>query len=214
MKKNLLALLVLLVLIAGTARYLRQPGEDPQLTSLRQDAAHCLNALGPSDVAQVELVSSLDGMILIANVHIPSEVSTMRKSWSFDVLGMVTRRHPQVRVVEVRVNDSGRALQRNLETMDLREVTLLRRQRQAEVDQLMPPGTALVLLDAEIVSTPSCKSEKNRSCDDGPSARKVSPNIGSLTPIRTTVGLVLTQDPPAGLLQQIKPDRVVRLPQP
>ena len=210
MKKNLLALLVLLVLAALAAQFTRNAGQDPQWTSLRQDAIQCLNALWPGDNAQVTVIPSLDGPILIAHVQIPSEVTALRRGWTYDVLGMVSARHPQVQLAEIRVNDSGKGLQRNLDLSGReRQLTILRRQRQAEVDQLMPPETALVLLDAEFAP-----GQVPLERDDGPSARKASPYQPPLVPIRTKVWLVLTQEPPAGLIEQFKPDRVVRLPQP
>lgn len=206
MTKNLLALLVLLVLVGVSARFVRRPREDPRLVSLRRDAEQSLKALWPSDSPQVEFFSSLDGMILNAKQHTPADTPTVRKAWSYDVLTLVTRRHPPIPLAEVRVNDSGRGVQRNLEAMERGEVTLLRRQRQAEVDRLMPSGTALVLLDVEFA--PIELERKNRAADDGNYHR--SPTV----PTAVTVWLLVTQEPPAELLEKLKPNRVVRLPKP
>lgn len=211
MTKNLLALLMLLVLTAVAAKFTRRPSEDPRLASLRRDAEQSLKALWPNDSPQVELVSSLDGMILIANQHTPAETPAVRKAWSYDVLALVTRRHPPILLAEVRVIDSGKGVQRNLEAMDSQKLVLLSRQHQAEVDRLMPPGTALVLLDLE--SAPVELERKNRAADDGHFSSKAMP-YPSPIPTTTTVWMLVTQEPPAELLEKLKPNRVVRLPKP
>jgi len=241
MKKNLLVLVLVVAAVALATRLNRNSGQPAGWAALRQDETRCLEALW-GRAPQVELVSVNGGVLMNLNQPFAAEVSPARRRWSYEVARLVAQRHPQVGVVQIRVVDAA-SNQEVSQTPNPEErseqdrTELLRRQRQAQADQMMP-GT-LVLLDVQYAPAPNDQAlQQNRVAP--PSARARAPHHGESSgapnmaapreveamdaaappvpqsnPVSSTCWLVTPSDPPPALLEALKPiERVVRLPNP
>ncbi len=236
MKKNLLVLVLVLAAVALTTRLNRNSGQEAAWAALRQDETRCLETLW-GEVPQVELLPTNGGVLMNLIQPFPDDVSPARRRWSYEVARLVARRHPQVAVVDIRVVDGANG-QTISPAPDPEERTeLLRRQRQAQADQIMP-GT-LVLLDIRYAPAPNdpailqnrveptgarARAPRHQESSGAPhmaAPREVeamdaaAPPVPQSTPVSSTCWLVTPSDPPPALVDALKPiERVVRLPNP
>jgi hypothetical protein len=129
MKRNLLALLAVLVMVAVAARL----GKDPDKAALEADLRVCLEKLWGTSNQQVELV----GSTLHVKVGLPKQG---RVEWSDPFVRFVAARHPRVEVKEFDISPGpGRTYPAGVE--------LLKRQTQALVDATLGSGRGLILID-------------------------------------------------------------------
>ena len=238
MKKNLLVLLLVLAAVAVATRFTRNSGQDAGWAALRQDESRCLEALW-GQAPQVELLPDKGGVQMTLTQSFGAEVSPARRRWSYEVARLVAQRHPQIHLAALRVLDAanGQAVPQSPSPEERAEqdrTELLRRQRQAQADQMMP-GT-LVLLDIQYSPSPNDQAVLQNRVEPAGARRRApqyesarapgaapremeardsaAPAVPQSHPVVSTCWLVTPNDPPPALIDALKPERVVRLPNP
>lgn len=101
MKKNLIALVALLLLVALAAQFTRHGGKNAEWVALENDMLASLEALWEQPGQKVELVESEGGVRVLATVAMPPEGDL---TWNEPFLRFVATRHPAVslQAIEVR----------------------------------------------------------------------------------------------------------------
>jgi hypothetical protein len=135
MKRNLLALVAVLVLVAVASRL----QHDPQRTGLENDLKASLESLWGTHGHRAEVVDAKGGLVARLSVDMPKTGSL---EWNEPFLRFVAARHPHLPLAGLEVTPSS---PHQGQTQEPR-IELLRRQTQSLVDGALGPGQALVLL--------------------------------------------------------------------
>ena len=153
MKKNLLALVVLLVLVAVVAQFTRQAGKKPEWVALEKDMVASLELLWQQPGQSVEILE-VDGPCAEVVVSMPPQSCA---AWNYALLDLVAARHPAVQLQSIFINDrpSGlRIFPERLPGVSTPHSKLLRRQVQAKLDA-NGRDRAVALVDVrEVAPTP------------------------------------------------------------
>lgn len=158
MKKNLLALLVLVVLVAVVAQFTRHSGKKPEWVALEKDIVASLELLWQLPGQSVELREVEGGAQALVTVRMPGH---SRGDWNYALVRFVAERHPTVKLQEVKVREA--ADQREVPegvahagpAAAERRSELMRRQAQAALR-----GRGLLLVDVrEIAPAPPAPVE-------------------------------------------------------
>ncbi|MBN9414206.1 MAG: hypothetical protein J0I12_02150 [Candidatus Eremiobacteraeota bacterium] len=163
MKKNLLVLVLVVVVCAVGAQWLRQggQGQDPQWTALRLDMIDGLERLWNTRGHQVELLPSEGGVQASVQVVLPENTSPRQQQWNYPFLRYVSERHrePMLRgltlvgLPETRVQESSPQPYATGGSIEAR-VELMRRRAQGWLDNTVGEGNGLALLDGEVKEVP------------------------------------------------------------
>jgi len=181
MKKNMIALAVLLVLVAVAAQFTRQGGKKSEWVALEHDMQASLEALWQQPGQKAELMPAQGGPTAVVTVRMPPQA---KGSWNFAFLDFVAARHPAVQLKGMDIRDglSGNPIAAeaasptenslSVAQPDLadsgRRAELLRRQAQAVVDQQVGAGQGLVLLEVREIAAPvSVESNSGRPNNPG-----------------------------------------------
>jgi hypothetical protein len=105
MKRNLLALVLILAVCAVVARY-RQLQEQARL-SLGEDLRVALEVLWGVKGQEVLVIPSDSGVEVRARVVFPRDTRSSRRAWCFPLLRFAARRHGPPAVREMRLTDAG-----------------------------------------------------------------------------------------------------------
>jgi len=134
-KKNLVALVAVLLLVAVASRMQR----DPERAALEKDMKASLEALWDTHNHQAEVVEAKGGLLARIIVDAPK---TGTPEWNEPFLRFVAARHPKVALAGLEIEPAlAPAAQQP-------RVELLRRQTQSLVDGALGPGQGLILLTA------------------------------------------------------------------
>lgn len=133
MKKNLLALVAVLVMVALAASL----HKDPARASLESDLRGSLEQLWGTTGHQVETLNAKGGVVVRVKVDLPKQCIV---SWNEPFVRFVTARHPGIPISGVEVSPSA-------QQPASPRIELLRRQTQALVDGSLGAGRGLILLE-------------------------------------------------------------------
>lgn len=157
MKRNLLALLLLLVSCALAARFLRPPEENPEWNPMRKHMESCLNVFWGTPNNAVQFVAGAGGNPEAwVTAFSPPGISPQREHWNFALLRFVATRHGGLKLAQLNVTNgtTGIRLQPDREGPVVGNpdqagmAELLRRQEQGICDQRYGPNRVLVLVEA------------------------------------------------------------------
>ena len=214
---NFPILLVILVLVAALAQFLRLSPAHGQI-AIRQDLEKSLQLLWDREGQRVELTPTG----LRATVSMPPNVTTRQQRWNYPFLRFVARRHPALKLNKLQVFDgsSQRAVPEMVGSGILAEFDgqenislFISRRLTAELEVVAGQGRALVLADAH---RPQAGRDAVRY-----GCRIFSPPRSS-PPMRLEVYLVVPQILTPGAIRRFQSDhlahgetvQVVRLPTP
>ena len=203
MKKNLLALVLVAIVCAVAAQYLRTGGQNKEWTALRVDAVDALERFWNTRGHQVELLPADKGVNLKVQVVLPPDTNARRQNWNFPLLRFVAQRHPEpvVRGLSLLTpqgplsetpsqdNVSGAvprqpyAGEASLET----RLELVRRQAQGWLDGNVGAGNALALVDGDerqvaLPTLPGSEAHFIRARKESEGKRAPSSNESAIAP--------------------------------
>ena len=167
MKKNLIALAVLVVLVAVAAQFTRQGGKKPEWVALERDMEACLQVFWQQSGQKAELIPGAGGPMALVTVRMPPQA---KARWNYPFLKFVVARHPAVQLQGMEVRDGlngnpiaaedARSAENSLSLRGPdsgepgRRAELLGRQGQAVVDEQLGAGQGLFLVDVQEVASP------------------------------------------------------------
>lgn len=164
LKKNLLILVLVAIVCALAAQYLRQGGPNKEWTALRTDMVDALERFWNTRGHQAELLPADKGVHVNVQVVMPADTSARQQQWNFPLLRYVAQRNGTPAMVGLSVatpqgplaesGSSSRDAQgaaprpyatggESIET----HLELVRRQAQAWLDSAVGAGNALALVD-------------------------------------------------------------------
>jgi hypothetical protein len=169
-KRNLLALLLLLVSCALASRFLFKPAERPEWDRMRKHMESCLNVFWGTPNNAVQLVAGSDGNPQAwVTAFSPPGITPQRERWNFALLGFIASHHPGLQLSQLNVTNgtTGIRLQPGGTTATQESLRpgaasrpyesgmaeLIRRQQQSDYDQRYGPNQVLALV--EVTSPPA-----------------------------------------------------------
>ncbi|MBS2036990.1 hypothetical protein JST97_18515 [bacterium] len=226
MKKNLLALVAVLILVAVAARL----HQDPERLALERDLRVSLEKLWGTNDHQVDLLDAKGGVMVKVKVSLPKQGVV---AWSDPFVRFVVARHPKIPLSGLEISPAADLPARP-------RIELLRRQAQTLVDGAVGAGHGLILLDGTEPAPPESPGRielQDRSMErqGAPRARapmEAAPDMRSNSvapapyfpagPIITQECLIVPEDAPDDQVRQLQAQiqaevpcnnfRVVRLP--
>ena len=103
MKKNLLALFVLIVLVAVVSQFTRQGGKKAEWVAFEHDLQTSLELLWQQPGQSVELREMEGGAQALVAVQMPADSSG---DWNYALVRFVAERHPAVKLTDVKVREA------------------------------------------------------------------------------------------------------------
>jgi len=163
LKKNLLALVLVAIVCAIAAQYLRQGGQNKEWTALRVDMVDALERFWNTRGHQVELLPADKGVTARVQVVMPADTNGRQQQWNFPVLRFVAQRNRTPELVGLSLSTPQGALQEagpqgasqgavpavpyaGGESVEA-HLELVQRQAQAWLDGVVGAGNSLALVD-------------------------------------------------------------------
>ena len=170
MRRNLLVLVVVVLVCAVGAQWLRPAGQDKQWTALRLDMVDGLERLWNTRGHQVELLPSEGGVQASVQVVLPENTSPRQQQWNYPFLRYVAERdrEPVLRgltllgLPEIRLEETSPQPYATGGSVEAR-LELMRRRAQGWLDNTVGKGNGLALIDGEVrqVSQPNTPGGDN-----------------------------------------------------
>lgn len=169
MKRNLLALVMVAIVCALAAQFLRQGGQNKDWTALRVDMVDALERFWNTRGHQVELLPHDKGVNVSAQVVLPQDCNARQQQWNYPLLRYVAQRNatPVLHGLSLTTSqgllpemaspgEAQGAMRRPYSSGGSSEthLELVRRQAQAWLDGLVGPGNGLALVDGDSRQVP------------------------------------------------------------